>query len=99
MLRLVKPYTTAPVQAATPVMPALRPGEQVLPFDVSLAQGVLEAIAASGDAGISSEALQSRFHLSAKLMAMILVTLKPTFKVCMRTQLLHGQLPTITWTD
>jgi hypothetical protein len=80
MLRLVKHYKAPPATSRTE-WPEHGPGECVLPFDVSLQQGILEALVASGARGMSSEEVQSRFSLSSKLMALVLVSLKAGFKV------------------
>jgi hypothetical protein len=44
-------------------------------------QGILEAIAASGDRGLSSEELQERFSMTSKLMAKELQVMKAQFRV------------------
>lgn len=80
MLRLVKHYE-APSATPRCEWPEHGPGECVLPFDVSLQQGILEALVASGARGMSSEELQARFSLSSKLMALVLVPLKAGFRV------------------
>ena len=56
-------------------------GETVLPFDVGLPQAIVEAIAASGERGLSSEELAATFHTTSKLLAMLLRSLTAQFKV------------------
>lgn len=82
MLQLLKAYETNAAPPNKPVWPPHGPGESVLPFDVSLPQGVTEAIVASGERGLSSEEIAATFHLTSKLLSQVLRTLTVQFKVC-----------------
>ena len=88
MLKLLKPFPADGGGAggggggdAAPLWPAAAPGEGVLPFEVSLERAILEALAAAGGVGASTEELQGHFCVASKLMGKVLQRLKALFKV------------------
>jgi hypothetical protein len=83
MVRLLKPYNPDDSQKHLSVRewPPCSPGDGMLPLECSLNRGILEAIVAAGDSGLTSEVLQKMFSMSSKCWAIVLKRLSVGYKV------------------